>query len=394
MTKEMLDLVVKYQELDCLICGSSDLELVYQRPNYPLKSPPYLVSFDLRYKICRTCGLVFLSPRLHPECRKKLYENFMLGGVLKDVIPMEEIEKGLGELLINFFEDQVNETNTVLEIGCANGELLYYLNKKFGCEVMGLEPSSIYCRYGRGVLQIPMTRGGLETFSGGPYDVIMSFHVFEHLDDPVEAFRKTRALLSDEGYFLMAVPSVFNPTFSIRDMFSSHNFMFSSMTIRNIIRQTDFEIIDCMENNELLYILKKSATNTRDIMSDYPRIKRSLDISCQEYKTFVAGVSSRLSAYIDEWRQKNSKVAVWGAGEHTLTLFNDFDFSGCDVRYFIDSNHDLWGTTFYNISIQPPEELKTNKVNEVLISSNEYESEISRTIERIDPSLIIRRLYD
>jgi len=44
-------------------------------------------------------------------------------------------------------------------------------------------------------------------FSDKKFDAIISFNVFEHIDDDISCFKKIRSLLNDSGHFIMYVPA-------------------------------------------------------------------------------------------------------------------------------------------------------------------------------------------
>ena len=107
----------------------------------------------------------------------------------------------------------------------------------------------------------------------------------------------------------------------------------------------------------------------------------------------LADVKNRMATYITHWCKDNSNVAIWGSGEHTVALLGDFDLTNCRIQFIIDSNEIMWGKEKFGLKIVSPDTLKTQPVDEILISSYAYEEEINKQISAIDNAVIIKKLY-
>jgi SAM-dependent methyltransferase len=100
----------------------------------------------------------------------------------------------------------------VLDVGCGRGRLLQAFQRK-GCEVTGTELSDDACRYAREVLGIPVRVGGLESlgFPDGSFDVVVMWHVLEHVSDPRPTLAEVARILRPGGIFLVGVPNFGSP---------------------------------------------------------------------------------------------------------------------------------------------------------------------------------------
>ncbi len=95
----------------------------------------------------------------------------------------------------------------ILEFGCAEGMLLYALKQR-GYDVMGNDVCAITDE-SKETLDIPISNMPIELFSKeneGKYDLIMSFHVVEHLRDPRMVFENLCTMLKEGGHMLLHVP--------------------------------------------------------------------------------------------------------------------------------------------------------------------------------------------
>lgn len=100
----------------------------------------------------------------------------------------------------------------VLDIGCGRGLLLRAFQQN-GCAVTGTEFSDSACRFAREVLKLPVRVGVLEQlkFPDRSFDVVVMWHVLEHLSDPRPTLAEVSRILRPGGLFLVAVPNFGSP---------------------------------------------------------------------------------------------------------------------------------------------------------------------------------------
>jgi len=100
----------------------------------------------------------------------------------------------------------------VLDIGCGRGLLLRAFQRN-GCDVTGTEFSDGACRFAREVLKLPVRVGGLQelNFPADSFDVVVMWHVLEHVSDPRPMVAEVARILRPGGMFLVAVPDFGSP---------------------------------------------------------------------------------------------------------------------------------------------------------------------------------------
>jgi len=393
VVQEQIIVDPEYNLLDCIVCKNSLMDTVYERPDYTLSTQSHKLKFDLRYQLCRQCGLVFMNPQLSQACWDA-YIHSATFTVMNRQVELANCAKKFKPVEKTFLDAYLKPGMQALEVGCGDGLLLYFLRYHYGCETLGIDLSEIYCHYAGDVLQLQAEHISIENFSApdGSYDLIVSKHVFEHLCHPLNALRKVRNLLKDDGVFILEVPSVDAPQDSLRDMFAAHNFLFSPVTIRNALARTGFRIETCLEGSELFYILRKGPAEER-CESDYLRVSVFLEKAVKNYQTIYQEVAQRVETLLQHWRETSAKVAIFGSGEHTFSLFSEFDFSGCNIQFLLDSNHNLCGTQRYGYPVIHPDELAGRSIDDVLISSHAYQNEMAVQLAALDCSANIHKLY-
>jgi SAM-dependent methyltransferase len=100
----------------------------------------------------------------------------------------------------------------VLDVGCGRGLLLRAFQQS-GCDVTGTEFSDGACRFAREVLKLPVRVGLLEqlNFPGQSFDIVVMWHVLEHMSDPRPMLAEASRILRPGGIFLVAVPNFGSP---------------------------------------------------------------------------------------------------------------------------------------------------------------------------------------
>lgn len=95
----------------------------------------------------------------------------------------------------------------LLDVGCGHGLLMDEARRR-GYRVQGLELSRAAVRHARERLALPVREEALEQaeFGDRRFDVIVLADVLEHLQDPVGALERCRALLSPGGALVVVTP--------------------------------------------------------------------------------------------------------------------------------------------------------------------------------------------
>ena len=94
------------------------------------------------------------------------------------------------------------KNKTILEFGCGNGDFLF-LARKISKGITGVELQADYREYIQSK-KIECFRNFEELEK--KFDVILSFHVIEHLPDPINEIKKLRSFLSSKGKIIIEVP--------------------------------------------------------------------------------------------------------------------------------------------------------------------------------------------
>lgn len=156
---------------------------------------------------CDSCGLVWDSPMPDAKLLDEAYQQDYYGSQTKKFNPIIEAwtrysGRSRARALLDM-HGKADASQRVLDIGCGRGVLLAGF-QQLGVDALGIE------RPGSGFDAID----GVETLSldelvsqGRKFDVIVLWHVLEHLPEPEQMLEQIKLLLDDGGSLFVEVPN-------------------------------------------------------------------------------------------------------------------------------------------------------------------------------------------
>ena len=175
---------------ECLICTSEKLNKMgryYQKHN--------LVK-------CKSCGFIFIEtiPTLKELNDHYSQYSYSSSGYLSPLTV-----KSYNSLLDDF--EIFRKTNKILDVGCGRGSFLQEAKKR-GWKVFGTEYSkeAVKICESKG---LDMVEGALQpnTFGAEEFDIITSFEVIEHVNNPIEEIGYINKFLRQGGLFYCTTPN-------------------------------------------------------------------------------------------------------------------------------------------------------------------------------------------
>ncbi|MCE3278825.1 MAG: Methyltransferase type 11 [Bacteroidetes bacterium] len=171
----------------CILCNSKDLvELDKYKKNYLVQ--------------CKSCDFVFCSKIPSLDELIAHYKTYPRGSFISPITI-----KRYNEILDDF--EKYRKTNKMLDIGCGDGFFLEAAKKR-GWDVHGTEftDEAIENCVKR---DISMKKGILqaENYKKEDFDIITSFEVIEHINNPKEEIQNILAILRKGGLFYFTTPN-------------------------------------------------------------------------------------------------------------------------------------------------------------------------------------------
>ncbi len=196
--------------------------------------------------LCRTCGLVFATPRLSAEALADVYRRYALWSP-------SDVGSGTGSILVEA--------------------------RSAGYDVAGIEPAAhgvafARDRYGLESLQ----EGTLESVALGDesYDIVVAWHVIEHVFDLDAFVAKLRRALVPGGLLVIGTESYAHPANTVvravRHLSgrvpriatdSLHTFVFSPRSLRDCLERRGFETRTLHAYDERTFAVALRAVHAR-----------------------------------------------------------------------------------------------------------------------------------
>ncbi len=237
----------------CLVCGSKRID-----PLVRFYEKTGLVK-------CKDCGFVFMEKIPTIEELALHYGRYSY-----------ESEGYLSPITIKSYNQQLDEfepyrkNNKILDVGCGRGWFLLEAQKR-GWEVYGTEYSKAavnICKKNR----IKIKEGALDEafFDDGSFDVITSFEVIEHINNPNEELRHLYKFLRQGGLFYCTTPN-FNSIlrYYLRTEYNiigypEHLSYFTKATLNKLAKQNRFKPIKFLSTGISLTRIKTSKKTSQE----------------------------------------------------------------------------------------------------------------------------------
>lgn len=98
------------------------------------------------------------------------------------------------------------DTPRVLDVGAGNGYFVFLARAEFGLQADGLEISAAEAEFARKIFGVELLRGELAAIDT-QYDVVSSFNVIEHVQEPTALLVQMRDRLAARGHLTLTTPN-------------------------------------------------------------------------------------------------------------------------------------------------------------------------------------------
>lgn len=164
---------------------------------------------------CQRCRLIFYLPRPTPESLEQYYnassysEDYRassMAGYKFASHRYQQFEKAFGQYAPTLL---LANSQVLLDIGCGEGDFLSIAESK-GWKVEGIELSRTSAQQAREKINGEVYVGEITTLDlpKAKYDLITSYHVIEHLIDPIVMLQQIYELLRPGGAVLIETPNI------------------------------------------------------------------------------------------------------------------------------------------------------------------------------------------
>ena len=276
--QKISDGVYQFEKIDCIICGSQDMDVIAGKDRNGLYCP--LV-------VCQSCGLIQANPRMTEASYAAYYDSeyrpldTALSDFARDVF---DNQYPRGKRVLAFLKqhgvtERMPKDAFVVEVGCGAGGILKAFQEE-GYRVAGVDLGSTAIAYGRDTYGLDLRLGtlGEAEFDEAP-DLIIYSHVLEHILDPRAELQKIRGILKPGGFVYIEVPGVRHLRRSSYDFLdtlqNAHVTYFTLKTLRNLLEAEGYKLV---AGTEFIFSVFQNANAERPSApaNDYSTVVRFL----------------------------------------------------------------------------------------------------------------------
>ncbi|MDA9120882.1 class I SAM-dependent methyltransferase [Flavobacteriales bacterium] len=244
----------KGEHKNCLVCKDSEL-----KP---------LAGFEKHHLTkCGSCGFVFCKPIPTPDELNEVYEGYGRNDYLSD-LTIQAYER-----VLDSFEPY-RKTNKLIDVGCGIG---YFLEvaKKRGWEVYGTEfteEAVKICEEKGAKMELGVLNPS--NYEADSFDVVCSFEVIEHINNPLEELSSFNQILRKGGLVYCTTPN-FNAVerFQLGTSWNvltypEHLSYYTPKTLKGVFKETGFKTKKVLATGVSITRIKKSkGTSNQAIVS-------------------------------------------------------------------------------------------------------------------------------
>ncbi|MFC1727320.1 class I SAM-dependent methyltransferase [Patescibacteria group bacterium] len=210
---------------------------------------------------CKSCGLVFVNPRVNGKEIIDQYSSKAEKDYIKDASGRTASFRRSVKMVKKF-----QNFGKILDIGCAAGFFLKAAEEE-GFRAYGIEPNQWLANWGKKKLSLKIFNIPFEKakFRKSSFEVVAFWDVLEHLTDPLAALKKANKLLKKDGLIVINYPDIESLSariFKARWWFvwSGHLYYFSPETISKMLKKAGFKVIETKphwQTLSLFYLLTR-----------------------------------------------------------------------------------------------------------------------------------------
>jgi SAM-dependent methyltransferase len=343
--------------------------------------------YEQEVNVCPQCGFIYTQNPFKEAVLAKRYgemSKYEYDANNEIMVKTTESYKKQCIRQYNFIKSNINDFNSLFEIGCASGfNLTRYL--KDGISVSGVEVSENNVKLCKKNYGIDLFAGTLKDYKMSAlnhkkYDLVFLSHTLEHIINPYQAIADISEITGQ--YIFIEVPT-FDYKFCDEPygMFAEeHVNCFTFETLRELMSRLHFTAVDacinfCLDENipagwpSISTLWKRKTAGIKN-MADMAAPVISSRESLASYLKKSEEKDRQIQSTINKI-DKNAKLAVWGTGHHTSRLLGMTDLRNKNIVKFYDSDLRKNGAPYYGRTISPfePSDLSNGTVETVLVST-------------------------
>lgn len=378
----------------CIACGSRQFARFYTATKSAPISNREILVFDQRLECCNKCGLIRQEANdSYTDVNLEKYYSMTFRTPAEPTALARDDHRVVNAKKRLKFIGQLKKKGSLLEVGFGDGIFLRLAAKKYKCT--GLDPSAGY-QYIHDDLEqkgIDVSAKPLERYrTNKRFDVVCSFLVLEHIQDPLAFVSRQVKHLKRDGILVIEVPDIrrYQAFRSESVLTFEHVYHYCIESLSFLLAHLDLEPVS-YSNTDVSYGFSMiAAFRLKKRKKAKPQIDGFGVLSMiqgfiGERERYRQQMTEQLNGIMTRAREKGELIAVYGTG----FLFNyAMDCCALDlgkVELLLDDTKEKAGKTLFERTIQPLTALKAARPGVIIVFSEMFfelmKQNILRTVD-------------
>lgn len=339
----------------CRMCDGTTFKLVVDLGKHPLVNSLITKAelkdkepmFPLVVRQCDKCSLVQLTEIVDSH---EIYKNV-------DYLFFSSDMPGLSAYFKEFADDVKkrfiqSKDDLVVEIGCNDGVFLNHF--KDNNKILGVDPATnvVLRTLKKGIPAVPLffneRLAKQIAFEWGQAKVIAGSNCIAHLNDLRDLMRGIKALLRDDGVFILEANywggMVKNTNYSL--IYHDHYSYFSVKVWEKFAKQFGMQVFDAVvtpaQGGSLRLFLskdkRKQTTRLETLKKEELRTKLNTNATSVGYRKDIESQSLKLKKLVTDIVKSGGKIAGYGAAAKGFTIIRTSGIGAREISYFVDDS--------------------------------------------------------
>jgi len=220
----------------CPVCRSSSYSVVYPAAR------DYITGVEFQVRSCGVCNVARTFPV--PSDLEPHYPRYYRRYNRLAIATLQFFYR----LRVSRWSRRYARPGSALEVGCGNGSMLNAL-RSLGWKVAGTERTDEMAQFAREHFGLTVYVGGAQAIPHTEkFDLVVLFHVLEHLADPVEQLKSIAKHLTPTGAVVVGVPNMMSwQSYFAKEKWvyldvPRHLMHFSFKSIESVADQADLKV--------------------------------------------------------------------------------------------------------------------------------------------------------
>jgi SAM-dependent methyltransferase len=382
--------------MTCRICQAPTrevLDLGASPPANSLKLSPREIqdAHPLVLEWCETCTNVQLRDTIAPE---ELYRDYLY------VTPRSSMLEAHYEQLLTFLQRNgyVRQDSFVVEAGSNAGYFLEYVKPSVG-KILGVDPAERIASMANeaGIPTIcdyfDRPRAQQIIAESGKAGLVVARHCLAHNPSPHEMVEAARALVADDGFFVIENAYVLNTIENgeFDQIYHEHMFYYSVRSMQSLLALHGMRLVDAMmsliHGGSLVFIATSQGVATSTDAVERYKARERLFLNREAFTKFrqrAGEVRDHLRELVSTLHAQGNTIYGYGATAKGNTLLNFTGLTAAEIAYCVDSTPMKQGRFLpgSNIEIISEEAASERPPDYYLLTAWNYQDEIISKVRK------------